>query len=175
MWITVKTMETEVQLLELLITAESKTKAAFAKKIGMSRQNINYHIREAEKNNGKLSSEFRHVLEDHGLDLYRFQTKPTNQSYQNTLPPSIVAENEKPLMKNNHKEIERLERELELMNKLRQAEKELNEARAEIRLRQVEKERDEARAQIRLKELEKERDEARAQVPAKKDGRRHSA
>jgi hypothetical protein len=85
-------MQTEVQLLELLIKAEAKTKAAFADMIGMSRQNINYHIREANQNNGKLSDEFKHKLKDYNLDLYRFKRNPTNDFVTQSEPSGVVAE-----------------------------------------------------------------------------------
>jgi hypothetical protein len=99
-------METEVQLLELLITAESKTRTAFADLIGMSRQNINYLIRKAEKNNGKLNEDFKQLLQEHGLDLYKFKRNPTNDFYPNTLEPKVNMEK---------KIIELLEKEIDLL------------------------------------------------------------
>ena len=126
-------METEVELLELLIKAESGTKTAFAERIGKTRQNINYHIREAEKNNGKLSSEFKHILEDNGLNLFRFKRNPTNDFYQNTLPSSIASEPETPpIMNSQTKIIELLEREIELIKKVKELEQELNELKSRI-------------------------------------------
>jgi len=125
-------METEVQLLDLLIKAESGNKTAFAKKFGMSRQNINYHIREAEKNGGKFSSDFKKTLKDLGLDLYRFRRNPTADFYRNDLPPTIAAETETPIMNSQQKIIQLLEREIELMQKLKEVEKERDELKSQI-------------------------------------------
>lgn len=125
-------METEVELLELLIKAECRTKTAFAERINMSRQNINYHIREAEKNNGKLSTEFKHTLQDHNLDLYRFKRNPTNDFYQKEQPASVAAEPDTPIMNSQIRIIELLEREIQLMKKLQEVEKERDELKAQI-------------------------------------------
>lgn len=122
-------METEVELLELLIKAESRTKTAFAERIGMSRQNINYHIRTAEKNNGKLSSELKHILKDNNLDLYRFKRKPTNDFYQNADPK---AEDEKAMKSQQDKIIELLEREIQLIKKVQELEQERDELKAQV-------------------------------------------
>jgi len=145
-------METEVQLLELLITAESKTRTAFAELIGMSRQNINYLIRKAEKNNGKLNEDFKELLKENNLDLYKFKRNPTadfystHKNYQ-TQPetPMILAE-EQMLM--NDEIIRLLKDKVDLLGKLHD---------------QCSQERDTYK-----KLLE-------AGLPLKKTGRRHSA
>ncbi len=121
-------METEVELLELLIKAESGTKTAFAERIGMSRQNINYHIRTAEKNNGKISSELKHILKDNNLDLYRFKRSPTNDFVQNT----STANQETPNMDSQTKIIELLEREIELLKRVKELEQERDELKSQI-------------------------------------------
>lgn len=128
-----KTMETEIELLELLIKAESRTKTAFAKRIGKTRQDINYHIRKAEKNGGKLSVEFKHLLKDHNLDLYRFERNPTNDFHQKE--PStegMAAEPETPMMNSQMKIIELLEREIELMKKVKELEQERDALKAQL-------------------------------------------
>ncbi len=117
-------METEVELLELLIKAESGTKTAFAERIGMSRQNINYHIRTAEKNNGKISSELKHILKDNNLDLYRFKRNPTNDF--------VSANQETQNMDPQTKIIELLEREIELLKRVKDLEKERDELKSQI-------------------------------------------
>ena len=122
-------METEVQLLDLLIKAESRTKTAFSERISMSRQNLNHHIRQAKKNNGKFSSEFKHYLEDHGLNLYRFQRNPTNDFVQQ-IP--TVPDPETLNMNSQQKIIELLEREIELMKKVKDLEQERDELKARL-------------------------------------------
>lgn len=130
-------MESEVVLLELLIKAECGTKTAFAERIGKTRQNINYHIREAEKNGGKLSTEFKHTLKDHNLDLYRFKRNPTNDFYENQAHSNVAAETETPIMNSQMKIIELLQREIELMQKVNELEKENSELRSQLSQKKV--------------------------------------
>ena len=145
-------METEVQLLELLIKSESKTKTAFAKLIDKSRQQINNIIKEAKGNDGKLNEKFKQTLKNKNLDLYKFKRNPTNDFYSThkiyqTQPetPMILAE-EQMLM--NDEIIQLLKDKVDLLGKLNE---------------QCTRERDTYK-----KLLE-------AGIPVKKTGRRHSA
>ena len=103
------TEQTEVELLEIAITAESKTKVAFAQKIGMSRQALNNIIREANKKEGKLKPKFvQELLKMHGVDIYKWKRNPTRDFYSPNEMVTTAAESQEPWRAEHLKIIEHL-------------------------------------------------------------------
>jgi hypothetical protein len=76
-------LKTELELLDFLIHADFKTKVNFCEKIEMSRQNLNYLMRNSKKANGILPKEFKTRLKGYGIDLYGYVAKPTNDTHEN--------------------------------------------------------------------------------------------
>ena len=58
------------QRLDLIIKQNFANREEFAKRIGLTRQALNYHYREAEKNEGKFSIKFQKLLKDSGIDIF---------------------------------------------------------------------------------------------------------
>ena len=72
-----QTKQTEVDLLMLAITAKTGTQDAFAKLLGMTRQNLNHIINQAKNNEGKLKPRFVQMLKKiHDVDIYEWKRAP---------------------------------------------------------------------------------------------------
>lgn len=71
-------MQTELDLLNLIIKINYKSKEAFAEILEMSRQNLNYLMRTSEqKYKGYLSLDLKQKLKEKGIDLHQYKNDPT--------------------------------------------------------------------------------------------------
>ena len=87
--------QTDVDLLNALIGANyngNKTKFCIA--IGMSPQNLNYHIRNARVAKGVLSEDLKRHLADKKIDINQYRRQPTNDFVEDVkmyeIQPDVV-------------------------------------------------------------------------------------
>jgi|GEM_PF-6491686 hypothetical protein len=87
----VNNLETELDLLNLIIKFDYKTIEEFVAFIGMSRQHLNRLKRKAEANNGVLDYDLKLKLKGLGIDLYKWKQSP-KKDHVNTFKKNTVAE-----------------------------------------------------------------------------------
>lgn len=64
-------MPNEIEILEKYIKVNYDNQEGFAGSLGMTRQNLNYHVRKAKENNNEFSLDFKLKLELKGLAIFQ--------------------------------------------------------------------------------------------------------
>ena len=82
--------QSEIELLEDFIKENYKSKAAFAKALDMTPQNLNHHIRQAKGTQNKFSVDFKMKLEFVGIKIFPSMRNPTNDFVSGLNEPELL-------------------------------------------------------------------------------------
>lgn len=82
----------EIEILEPYIKRAYGTKEKFAEAIGMTRQNLSHHFRQAKKNGNKFTYQFKATLWNHNIKVFAMETAKSEFH----TPTNILREGETP-------------------------------------------------------------------------------